>query len=145
MVEIRIAMTTADALPEDMPGLRAAARALIAERDELLRRIERMQLIIRQLQRAQFGRHSERLDPDQLQLALEEEREIVQAHVQAAAEKTETRPRVAGAVVQAAAPERLIRAGLPTEAMVAHVLVSKYAWHLPLYRKRYAAITRGRA
>jgi transposase len=39
------------------------------------------------------------------------------------------------AVVQAPAPERLIKGGLPTEAMVAHVLVSKYAWHLPLYRK----------
>jgi transposase len=40
----------------------------------------------------------------------------------------------AGAVVQAPAPERLIRSGLPTEALVAHVLVSKYAWHLPLYK-----------
>ena len=40
---------------------------------------------------------------------------------------------LASAVVQAPAPERLIRAGLPTEALVAHVLVSKYAWHLPLY------------
>jgi transposase len=40
-----------------------------------------------------------------------------------------------GAVVQAAAPERLIKGGLPTEAMVSHVLVSKYAWHLPLYRQ----------
>ena len=39
-------MTTADALPEDMPSLRAAAVALIAERDALLSRIERMQLII---------------------------------------------------------------------------------------------------
>jgi transposase len=39
------------------------------------------------------------------------------------------------AVVQAPAPERLIKGGLPTEAMVAHVLVSKYAWHLPLYRQ----------
>src|ERR1041385_5800027 len=85
-------MTTADALPEDMPGLRAAAVALIAERDALLSRIERMQLIIRQLQRAEFGRHSERLDPDQLQLALEE-REIVRAHIQTAAEKAEDRPR----------------------------------------------------
>jgi hypothetical protein len=37
--------------------------------------------------------------------------------------------------VQAPAPERLIKGGLPTEAMVAHVLVSKYAWHLPLYRQ----------
>jgi transposase len=38
-------------------------------------------------------------------------------------------------VVQAPAPERLIRGGLPTEAMVASVLVAKYAWHLPLYRQ----------
>jgi len=38
-------------------------------------------------------------------------------------------------IVQAPAPERLIKGGLPTEAMVAHVLVSKYAWHLPLYRQ----------
>jgi transposase len=40
-----------------------------------------------------------------------------------------------GAVVQAPAPERLIKGGLPTEAMVASVLVAKYAWHLPLYRQ----------
>jgi transposase len=40
------------------------------------------------------------------------------------------------AVVQAAAPARLIEGGLPTEAMIAHVLVGKYADHLPLYRQR---------
>src|SRR4029434_3037017 len=39
------------------------------------------------------------------------------------------------AMVQAAARERLIKGGLPTEAMVASVLVAKYAWHLPLYRQ----------
>jgi transposase len=38
-------------------------------------------------------------------------------------------------VVQAAAPARLIEGGVPTEATVAHVLVSKYADHLPLYRQ----------
>ena len=38
-------------------------------------------------------------------------------------------------VVQAPAPARLIEGGLPTEATVAHVLVSKYADHLPLYRQ----------
>ena len=38
-------------------------------------------------------------------------------------------------VVQAPAPSRLIEGGLPTEATVAHVLVSKYADHLPLYRQ----------
>jgi transposase len=36
-------------------------------------------------------------------------------------------------VVQAAAPVRLIEGGVPTEATVAQVLVSKYADHLPLY------------
>ena len=202
-------MTTADALPEDITGLRTVALALIAERDELLRRIERMHHTIRQFQRAQFGRHSERLDPDQLQLALEE-REIATAQKQATAEKRTTpRPRVepgqrkslpahlprvevviepettacpccggamhvigeekserldvipaqhrilvtrrpkygcracAGAVVQAPAPERLIRSGLPTEALVAHVLVSKYAWHLPLYRQAQILLAQG--
>lgn len=38
-------------------------------------------------------------------------------------------------VVQAPAPARLVEGGIPTEATVAHVLVSKYADHLPLYRQ----------
>ena len=38
-------------------------------------------------------------------------------------------------MVQAPAPARLIEGGLPTEATVAQVLVSKYADHLPLYRQ----------
>lgn len=38
-------------------------------------------------------------------------------------------------VVQAPAPARLIEGGLPTEAAVAHVVVAKYADHLPLYRQ----------
>jgi transposase len=38
-------------------------------------------------------------------------------------------------IVEAPAPEHLIKSGLPTEAMVASVLVAKYAWHLPLYRQ----------
>jgi transposase len=40
-----------------------------------------------------------------------------------------------GTVVQAPAPARLIEGGLPTEALVAHVLVARYADHLPLYRQ----------
>ena len=36
-------------------------------------------------------------------------------------------------VIQAPAPSRLVEGGIPTEATVAHVLVSKYADHLPLY------------
>jgi transposase len=38
-------------------------------------------------------------------------------------------------VAQAPAPAHLIEGGLPTEATVADVLVSKYADHLPLYRQ----------
>lgn len=38
-------------------------------------------------------------------------------------------------VVQAPASNRLIVGGLPTEALVADVLVAKYADHLPLYRQ----------
>jgi transposase len=50
------------------------------------------------------------------------------------------RPRYAcrtceGAVVQAPAPERPIDGGLATEAMVVHVLVSKYCDSLPLHRQ----------
>jgi transposase len=41
---------------------------------------------------------------------------------------------VAG-VIQAPAPARLIVGGLPTEALVAQVVVSKHADHLPLYRQ----------
>jgi transposase len=40
-----------------------------------------------------------------------------------------------GAVVQAPAPERPIDGGMATEALLAHVLVNKYADHLPLYRQ----------
>ena len=47
------------------------------------------------------------------------------------------------AVVQAPAPERLIKGGLPTEAMVASVLVAKYAWHLPLYRQAQMLAAQG--
>ena len=38
-------------------------------------------------------------------------------------------------VVQAPAPPRLIEGGIPTEDTVAHVVVAKYAAHLPLYRQ----------
>ena len=40
-----------------------------------------------------------------------------------------------GGVTQAPAPARLIEGALPTEGAIAHVLVSKYADHLPLYRQ----------
>ena len=46
-------------------------------------------------------------------------------------------------LVQANAPEHLIKSGLPTEAMVASVLVAKYGWHLPLYRQSKMLLAQG--
>jgi Transposase and inactivated derivatives len=40
-----------------------------------------------------------------------------------------------GGISQAPAPAHIIAGGMPTEATLAHVLVSKYADHLPLYRQ----------
>ena len=37
--------------------------------------------------------------------------------------------------MQAPAQERLIKSGIPTENLVADVVVDKYAWHKPLYRQ----------
>jgi len=45
------------------------------------------------------------------------------------------RQRDTAGIIQAPAPNRLIPGGLPTEALVTDVLVSKYADHLPLYRQ----------
>jgi hypothetical protein len=66
-------------LPDDVDGLRALvleqARALAdltAARSKADARIERMQAIIETFQRHRFGRKSEQLDPDQLELALED-------------------------------------------------------------------------
>jgi transposase len=175
------------------------------------------QLLLRQLQRAQFGRRSEKLDPDQLHLAFEDIEQAIaaseadddkrdpagarahagrrrvnrgalpahlprvhvtiepddtkcsccQAPMHVIGEETSQRldvipaqyrvivthrPKYAcraceQAVVQAPAPERLIerviKGGLPTEAMVASVLVAKYAWHLPLYRQAQMLAAQG--
>jgi transposase len=177
-----------------------------AERDAAQAEIENLRLLIRQLQRGQFGRRSERLDPDQLQLGLED-LEQTAAAAEAAQEEVAARnstprtPRVRRrnlgalpahlprietlidiedktcpccggalhvigedtsemldivpaqlrvkvirrprygcraceeAVVQAPAPERPITGGMATEALLAHVLVAKYADFLPLYRQ----------
>src|SRR5215469_16320006 len=74
----------ADQLPTDIDALQAlvaAARAerdaAIAERDQALSQMDRLRHLLRQLQRAQFGRRSEKLDPEQLLLALEDVEQAV--------------------------------------------------------------------
>jgi transposase len=210
----------ANQLPTDLAVLQArlatalAERdAAIAERDQVLAQNSRLQHLLRQLQRMQFGRRSEKLHPDQLALAFEDVEQAIASeeagedkrdpagarsraekrranrgalpadlprmhvtitpedtncpccrspmHVigEDAAERLDVipaqyrvivthRPKYAcraceEAVVQAPAPERLIKGGLPTEAMVASVLVGKYAWHLPLYRQAQMLAAQG--
>ena len=196
-----------------LAATRAERDAAIAERDQALSQIDRLRHLLRQLQRAQFGRRSEKLDSDQLLLALEDIEQAIAANeaaddkkdavaAKARAEKRRVnrgalpahlprvdvtiepedmncpccrepmhvigeetskrldvipaqfrvivthRPKYAcrsceQAVVQAPAPERLIKGGLPTEAMVAYVLVAKFAWHLPLYRQAQMLFAQG--
>ena len=226
-------MDTDDRLPDDIDALRAliaaeraAHAAIVDERDQLAARnarIEaanarldaanaRLQQILAEIRRAHFGRKSERINDDQLALALEE---LETAHAKIDAETEQADPALKAArtkkrrtsrsaildhlpheevviepdskscpccggdlhqigedrskrldkvpasvrvivtrrpkyacracektgadettgIIQAPAPARLIEGGLPTEAMVADVVVSKHADHLPLYRQ----------
>jgi hypothetical protein len=63
------------ALPDDVEALQHLVRSLAAERSwlsEAKAEIERLNLIIKKLQRHQFGQRAERLNDDQLQLGLED-------------------------------------------------------------------------
>src|SRR3954469_4391956 len=80
----------------------ASLVSLQAERDTVQSKyevaqaeIEKLRLLIRQLQRGQFGRRSERLDPDQLHLGLEDLEQTVAAAeaAQEAASKSSDPPR----------------------------------------------------
>lgn len=177
-----------------------ASEARNLRKDE---RIERLEKLVAAFKQAAFGRRSEKSDPDQFELALEDlETAMAVIHAEDDAEdqaaKRPAKPRAANrgslpkhlprieeiiepdsltcacggclhcigediserldiipaqfrvivtrrpkyacrfctdGVVQAPAPARLIPGGMPTEVTVAHVLVSKYADHLPLYRQ----------
>jgi len=189
-------IATAD-LPDDIDAL----KAMIVAQGEQNARLETLVAAFRQ---ALFGRKSEKADPDQFELALEDiEAGIAQVEADGKANPLVTptqtskprktnrgslpkhlprieeviepertlcdcgcerhvigediserldiiparfrvivtrRPRYAcryceGGIGQAPATAHLIPGGMPTEATVAHVIVSKYADHLPLYRQ----------
>src|SRR3954451_5978117 len=67
------------ALEIERDTVMAERDAVRAERDAAQAEIEKLRLLIRQLQRRQFGRRSEKLDPDQLQLGLEDLEQTVAA------------------------------------------------------------------
>jgi len=76
-------------------SLQTERDTVLAERDAAQAEIEKLKLLIRQLQRGQFGRRSEKLDPDQLQLGLEdlEQTMAAAAAVQEAAAAKDGAPR----------------------------------------------------
>jgi transposase len=203
-----------ETLPDDPEQLRAMLVAMSAERDEARAEVDKLQLLISELQRMQFGQRSEQREPDQMQLGLEDQ-EQAEGDEEAAEDATSSdaekqgkkraapkrnrghlpknlprierviepeetacpccdgkmhvigedkseqldiipaklqvivtrRPRYGcraceSAVVQALAPDRPITGGMATPGFLAHVLVSKYADHCPLYRQS-EILTRG--
>src|SRR4051794_17926188 len=85
---------------------------VLAERDAAQAEIEKLRLLIRRLQRGQFGRRSERLDPDQLQLGLED------------LEQT-------AAAAEAAQEEVAARSGTPRTSRVRRRNLGSLPAHLP--------------
>jgi hypothetical protein len=82
------------ALPDDVGSLQQLVRSLVAERTSLREanaEIERLHLIIKQLQRHQFGRRAERLDNDQLHLGFED-LEVDLARVEAKLRSAKAKP-----------------------------------------------------
>ena len=65
-------MSMLEAQNSAVERLRVERDAFRTERDTANAEVEKLQLIIKQLMRSRYGAHSEKLDPDQLQLGLEE-------------------------------------------------------------------------
>ena len=99
--------TDADALRALVLSVMSERDALTAERDDLLQRVERQQLLIWKLNRLQFGQKSERLPEDQRQMAFEDLEQAI-AQDQAETEKRDPELRQ-----QRAAKRRSSRGALP--------------------------------
>ena len=203
-----IAAMTDTALAEENALLKARLAETEAALADAVEAQKRLESIVSELRREKFGRRSEKLDPEQFNLPLEDV-ELAQGVLDAAQEKARRalkgqgaaesgvpkrnrghlpkhlprierviepkstlcpcgcgamarigedvserldvvpaqlrvlvtrRPRYAcrrcsGAVVQAHAPEHVVPSGLPTEALIAQVMVAKFGDHLPFYRQ----------
>src|SRR5471032_3350274 len=84
--------TPTDSLPDDAGALKAL---LVAEHERLLAahaENERLIAIIKELQRHRFGPRSEKIDPDQLALMLEDIEQSIAAGEAEAEGKSEERP-----------------------------------------------------
>ena len=137
---------------EDIETAMAAVRAAVHAEDAALGPSPSRPTTTRRTNRGSLPKHlpriEERIEPEQTLCGCGAERHVIGEDVCERLDITPARFRVivtrrpkyacrscTNGVVQAPAPARLIQGGLPTEATVAHVLVSKYADHLPLYRQ----------
>ena len=115
-----------DLLPDDPAQLKALLLAERAMRTELVEEVARLEAIVAAFRRAAFGRRSERLDPGQLELALEEA-------VQELAEMRVGRDAADPARASArAAQRRTRRGGLPAHLPRVEVVIAPenlaYCW-----------------
>jgi hypothetical protein len=69
-----------DALPDDAAVLQQMLRTLLLEHGELHAENDKLRLLVQRLVRHQFGRRSEQLSPDQLQLGLEDLEQTIAAN-----------------------------------------------------------------
>lgn len=96
-----------DDLPHDTATLHRLVRYMAASLDHRDGEVARLGQIIKELQRMRFGRRSERLDPDQLALGLED----LDADVAAVEESrpVPTKPSAGARLRRKALPEHLVR------------------------------------
>jgi len=100
-------------------GLEPLAKSVAQERDGYVAEIDKLRGFVAQLQRAQFGPKSERLDPDQLQLAIEEMEQSA-AGTEAAQEQAETQ---AEKPTRRKKPRTPLRGALPSHLPREHVTI----------------------
>ena len=122
------------ALEARLAAALAERDAAIAERDAVLTQNNRLMHLLRQLQRMQFGRKSEKLDPDQFALALED---IEQA--EAANEAADDKRNKAAAAAQAE-KRRANRGALPAHLPRVHVTIEPADRNCPCCRSPMHAI-----
>jgi transposase len=104
-----------DDLPTDPELLQQLVRDLVTDKERRDGEIDKLRLIIKQLQRHQFGRRSEKLDPDQLALGFED----LDADIGRAEEKqTQSKPSRHRADADKPAPRGTLPAHLPRHDVV---------------------------
>ena len=123
-----------DALQAQLAAALAERDAAIIERDAALRQNDRLAHLLRQLQRMQFGRKSEKLDPGQFALALEDVEQAVAAR-EAADDKQNK-----GAAAARAEKRRGNRGALPAHLPPVHVTIEPEDRTCPCRRSPMHAI-----